>query len=98
MRIKQAPVINDFDLLIAPGNLGFYNAFEITSCYLIDGKGIVHNLYTIFVATELIKPESEQQEVCITPKPITVRKSGYKYGISKKWFRLMMASVHMNRK
>ncbi len=45
--------MDNFDLLIAQGNLGFYNTCEVTNAFVIDrNTDVIYNYFTIFVFEE----------------------------------------------
>ena len=41
--------LEQFELWLRPGVLGFYRSCEVTACGLLDHDGRAHNLFTILV-------------------------------------------------
>lgn len=50
--LSASSILNDFDVLCAKGNLGFYNSSEITNIYLIKDSKTFLNVFTLVVLEE----------------------------------------------
>lgn len=79
--------MNEFDLLVSKGNVGFYKSCEVIEMYVYDNKtGNDYNLFTIHVFKENYHTPNKD----VTPKLIEV-KGDFKIGIKQYPLTIEMA-------
>lgn len=83
--------MDEFDLLIQPGNLGFYTSCEVTHAIIFDKEtNQAYNYYTIFVFEERkLNTQSEN----LTEKPISLSK---RFSLCIKQYQIELKDAKQN--
>lgn len=85
---------SDFDILIKPGNVGFYQSCEVTELFLIqNGQLLPVNFFTIVSFEE--RPFISKNDTYLTPQLLKVDKN-YKLGIKRYCLTISEATEAFN--
>lgn len=77
--------MNEYDILVSPGNLGFYKSCDAVNVFLIDKENRIYNYYAIFVLSE--SDTVNTKTTYITDKLVEID-SNFRLGIYRKSFPL----------
>ncbi len=90
--------LEQFELWLRPGVLGFYRSCEVTVCGLLDHDGRAHNLFTILVFED--RELASGEPVFLTKKTAGCETEFASWGcnITFHWWRRLTYSVRFRRK
>lgn len=88
---KEKCAIEDFDLLLQPGNIAFYKGCEVTQIFLLENASRkVKNYFTLFVFDEIDKIDKKSRYLSRKAEDIDNKKK-YSLGIQQKRISLDLA-------